>query len=140
MKKTRNYYVLLNMHDPTTEKHQRGKVAIDAAHIGIAQEDEGKVSILISDAYGVDSTEAIDIHTNYHAGRIISALERRARENGMSEGSFASKVQNLDVASQAYQVATGQLAEAAAVDLMFRNLYKIESNGRDNDRYVNFYG
>lgn len=128
-----------NSPTPAAERH-RGKAAIDTAHAGIAREDEGRVSTLISDSYGVDSAEALDIHTNYHAERIISALEKRARKNGMSKGAFDARVQDLDVASQAYQVATGQLVEAAAVDIMFRNLYRIEGKGRDNDRYVNFYG
>ncbi|HVX02384.1 MAG TPA: hypothetical protein VHA09_04455 [Nitrososphaera sp.] len=130
------------MHDNSTTaaERQRGKAAIDTAHAGIAREDEGRVSTLISDSYGVDNAEALDIHTNYHAERIISALEKRARENGMGKATFDARVQDLDVASQAYQVATGQLAEAAAVDIIFRNLYRMEGKGRDNDRYVNFYG
>lgn len=127
------------MHDSTAER-QKGKAAIDTAHAGIAREDEGRISALISDAYGVDSAEALDIHTNYHAERIIAAVEKRARENGMGRDAFDARVQDLDVASPAYQVATGQLAEAAAVDIMFRSLYRMESKGGDNDRYVNFYG
>lgn len=127
------------MHGSTTER-QRGKAAIESAHAGIAQEEEEKVSNLISDAYGVDSAEALDIHTNYHVGRIISTLEKRARENGMGKDTFEAKLEDLNVANHAYQVATGHLAEAAAVDIMFRNLYRLESKGGDNDRYINFYG
>jgi hypothetical protein len=127
------------MHESTTER-QRGKAAIESAHTGIALDEEEKISNLISNAYGVDSAEAIDIHTNYHVERLITALEKRARENGMAKETYDSKLQELDVADYAYQVATGHLAEAAAVDIMFRNLYKLESKGRDNDRYINFYG
>lgn len=127
------------MHGSTTER-QRGKAAIESAHTGIALEEEEKISNLISDAYGVDSAEAIDIHTNYHVERLITALEKRARDNGMVKETYDSKLQGLDVANYAYQVATGHLAEAAAVDIMFRNLYKLESKGEDNDRYINFYG
>jgi hypothetical protein len=50
------------------------------------------------------------------------------------------KMEHLAIQEAAYQVATGQLAEAAAVDILFRNLYIMESKGGDNDRYVNFYG
>jgi hypothetical protein len=58
----------------------------------------------------------------------------------MAKKAFDAKVQELHVANVAYQMATGQLAEAAAVDILFRDLYSIESRGGDNDRYVNFYG
>jgi hypothetical protein len=37
-------------------------------------------------------------------------------------------------------VAKGKLTETAAVDALFRGLSTIESNGKADDRYVNFYG
>lgn len=123
----------------STEK-PRGKAQLDAAHMGIAKEDEAKLNTVISQTYGVESEEALDIHVNYHAERLLASLEKRARENGMAGRAFEDKAQQLDVASVAYQVATGQLVEAAAVDVLFRNLYSIESQGGDNDRYINFYG
>lgn len=118
----------------------RGKARLDAAHRGILKEDEAKVNAVISQTYGVESEEALEIHVNYHAERILAVLEKRAKENGMAKPAFDAKAQELDVAGIAYQVATGVLAEAAAVDVLFRDLYSIESQGGDNDRYINFYG
>lgn len=131
-------HVLKRMHG-STEK-PRGKAQLDAAHRGIVKEDEAKLNTVISQTYGVESEEALDIHVNYHAERLLALLEKRAKENGMAAKAFEAKVQQLDVASAAYHVATGQLVEAAAVDVLFRNLYAIESQGGDNDRYINFYG
>lgn len=123
----------------STEK-PRGKAQLDAAHRDIVKEDEAKLNTVISQTYGVESEEALDIHVNYHAERLLASLEKRAKENGMAGRAFEAKAQQLDVASVAYQVATGQLVEAAAVDVLFRSLYSIESQGGDNDRYINFYG
>ncbi len=123
-----------------SEDRQRGKSAIHAAHADASREDEAKIGARISEIYRVGSEEAIEIHTNYHAERIFAGLERRARENGMTREALVEKAQHLAIHEAAYQVATGQLAEAAAIDILFRNLYIIESNGNDDDRYVNFYG
>ncbi len=123
-----------------SEDRQRGKSAIDAAHADASREDEAKIGARISEIYSVGAEEAVEIHANYHAERIFAGLERRARENGMTREALLEKVEHLAIQEAAYQVATGQLAEAAAVDILFRNLYIMESNGSDNDRYVNFYG
>lgn len=123
-----------------SEDRQRGKSAIDAVHTDASKEDEAKIGAKISQLYNVDSEEAADIHANYHAERIFAGLERRARENGMTREALLEKTEQLAIQEAAYQVATGQLAEAAAVDILFRNLYILESKGGDNDRYVNFYG
>ena len=123
----------------STEK-PRGKAHLDEAHRDIMKEDEAKLNAVISKTYGVESEEALEIHVNYHAERLLASLEKRAKDNGMAKKAFDAKVQELDVADVAYQVATGRLAEAAAVDILFRDLYSIESRGGDNDRYVNFYG
>ena len=122
-----------------SEDKQRGKSAIDAVHTDVSREDEAKIAAKISEMYSVDSEEATEIHTNYHAERILAGLERRARENGMTSDTLEKRLQNLGLYEAAYQVATGQLIEAAAVDIPFRNLYIIESKGQDNDRYINFY-
>lgn len=117
-----------------------GRSAIGAEHAGIVKEDEDKFNTKISELYGVDGDEAIEIHASYHQERIFAGLERMAAQNGMTKKVLVQKVQNLDLYEMAYQVAKGNLVEAAAVDILFRNLYKMESNGGDNDRYVNFYG
>lgn len=123
-----------------SEDRQRGKSAIDAVHSDVSKEDEAKIGAKISEIYRVDSEEAIEIHANYHAERILAGLERRARQNGMAKAALEQKMEDLAIQEAAYQVATGQLAEAAAVDILFRNLYILETKGADNDRYVNFYG
>lgn len=123
-----------------SEDRQRGKSAIDVVHLEAAKEDEVKIGSKISEIYNVDNDEAIEIHANYHSARIFTWLERRAKEKGMKREAFIEKARHLSIYEAAYQVATGQLAEPAAVDILFRNLYIIESKGDDNDRYINFYG
>ena len=123
-----------------TEDRQRGKSAIDTAHTDASREDEARIGNKISEIYSVSAEEATEIHANYHAERIFSGLERRAKENGMTKRALLDKVEHLAIPEAAYQVATGQLVEAAAIDILFRNLYIMESKGSDNDRYVNFYG
>ena len=129
------------MHETKAENPgQRGKSAIDAAHTGLAKEDESRFDAKISEIYGVDSKEAEEIHANYHEHRLLGLLEKRAQEYGMAKEALYQKSEKLDWANISLQVSKGWLAEAAAVDIMFKNLYALESNGRGNDRYVNFYG
>ena len=120
-------------------KRLRGKSAIDVAHEGLNGEDEGRLDSAISALYGVDNDEALEIHTNYHVDRIFSSLVRRARENGMKKSAIAKRLPVLDFAGVASQVALGKLAEAAAVDLLFRQLAALESPGKSDDRYFQFY-
>lgn len=119
---------------------QRGKSAIEAAHMGLQKDGEPKVDARISELYGVDSSEAVEIHADYHAHRIYSALERWARDNGMAKDIIEKKLEPLDIPGVANRVARGELAEPAAVDMLFRKLFAMESNGKDSDRYINFYG
>ena len=101
---------------------------------------ENRFDAKISEIYGVDSKEAEEIHANYHEHRLLGLLEKRAQEYGMAKEALHQKSEKLDWANISLQVSKGWLAEAAAVDIMFKNLYALESNGRSNDRYVNFYG
>lgn len=127
------------MHE-TNASQKRGKSAIEAAHVGLTKDQESRVDAKVAEVYGVQGEEATEIHANYHAERIFSMLEKRARENGMTLAALSEKSERLDIQGAAYQVARGELAEPAAVDILFRNLYSIESSGGDNDRYINFYG
>ena len=127
------------MHE-TNANQKRGKSAIEAAHVGLTKDQESKVDAKVAEAYGVQDEEATEIHANYHAERIFSMLRKRAQENGMTLAALTEKSERLDIQGAAYQVARGELAEPAAVDILFRNLYSIESSGGDNDRYINFYG
>lgn len=129
------------MHETKAENpRQRGKSAIDAAHTDLAKEDESRFDAKISEIYGVDSKEAEEIHADYHEHRLLFMLEKRAQEYGMTKEALNLKSEKLDWAGISLQVSKGKLAEAAAVDIMFKSLHAMESNGRSNDRYVNFYG
>jgi hypothetical protein len=129
------------MQNNTSDRKLRGRSAIEAAHAGVSGHDETRLDATISMLYGVGSDEAAEIHTNYHVERIFLALEKRARENGMKREVLAERMQYLDIVGVASQVAKGKLAEAAAVDVLFRGLSAIESRGKAaDDRYSNFYG
>jgi hypothetical protein len=121
-------------------KRLRGKTAIDAAHEGLSGDDEGRLDSAISEMYSVDNEEAADIHANYHIDRIFASLVHRAKENGMRKDTIAKRLGNLDFTRVGSQVAKGKLAEAAALELLFRELSKAESNGNSDDRYIQFYG
>lgn len=127
------------MHKQDSNK-LRGRSAIEAAHSGVTGEDEARLDATISQLYGVETEEAAEIHANYHVDKILASLAKRAGENGMKRETLAQRVQSLDISGAAYQVAKGKLTEAAAVDALFRGLSTIESNGKADDRYVNFYG
>lgn len=118
----------------------RGKSAIDAAHEGISGEDEVRLDSAISTLYGVDGDEALEIHANYHIDRIFAQLIQRARQNGMKKNAIAKRLAGLDFNTIGSQVAVGKLAEAAAVELLFRQLANAESRTRPDDRYIQFYG
>jgi len=126
------------MHEQDSNK-LRGRSAIEAAHAGVTVEDESRLDAAISDLYGVDNEEAIEIHANYHVDKILASLARRARENGMKRQAIADRLKHLDVAGVAFQVAKGKLTEAAAVDALFRGLSRIESSGKADDRF-SIYG
>jgi hypothetical protein len=129
------------MENKTSDRKLRGRSAIEAAHAGVSGHDETRLDATISMLYGVGSDEAAEIHTNYHVERIFLALEKRARENGMKREALAERMQYLDIVGVASHVAKGNLAEAAAVDVLFRGLSTIESRGKAaDDRYSNFYG
>lgn len=126
------------MHKQDSNK-LRGRSAIEAAHAGVTIEDESRLDAAISDLYGVDTEEAAEIHANYHVDKILASLAKRARENGMKRQVLAGRLQHLDIAGAAYQVAKGKLTETAAADALFRGLSTIESNGKADDRF-SIYG
>ena len=117
----------------------RGKYAIDAVHEGISGEDEMRLETAISTLYGVDNEEAVEIHVNYHIDRVFASLVQRAEENGMRKATVAKKLTGLDFTRIGSQVAKGKLAEAAAVELLFRQIASIETRGESDDRYFQFY-
>ena len=68
MEKDKNY--------PNDESSKlRGRMAISIQHQNIsAAQEEKRLNNKISQMYGVDSDEAIDIHVNYHLDRISDFL------------------------------------------------------------------
>jgi hypothetical protein len=68
------------------------------------------------------------------------SLYMRALANGMKKEAILERFQHLDFLECARQVTKGKMAEAAAVDVLFRNLAQIETRGKADDRYMSFYG
>ena len=120
----------------------RGRMAISIQHQNIsAAQEEKRLNNKISEMYGVDSDEAIDIHVNYHLDRISAFLLMRARKNGMLESVFFKRLSSLNTIGYAYSVAQGELLEMAAVDILYKHLCNLHNNDRPmDDRYVSFYG
>ena len=124
--------------DPNGEQLKlRGRTAISIQHQNIsAAREEKRLNNKISEMYGVDSDEAIDIHVNYHLDRISASLLKRTRKNGMLESMFFKRSNGINTIGYAYSVAQGELLEMAAVDILYKQL----CNLHNDDRYVSFYG
>lgn len=122
------------------ERKLRGRAAIEEAHQSVWGPDEVRLDIKISDMYGVEIEEALDIHANYHAERIFRLVEKRAFAAGMTRERLSAHLAQLEFAELSRQVAKGALAEPAAADIIYRSLEKLESKSKPKDRYVNFYG
>jgi hypothetical protein len=121
-------------------KKLRGRNAIEAAHAGMSGEDEARIESAISRLYGVSHDEAAEIHTNYHVDRIFLSLYTRALANGMKKEAILKRFQELDFLGVSQQVTQGKIAEAAAVEVLFRSLARLETTGKVEDRYLSFYG
>lgn len=129
--------------DPNSESLKlRGRMAISIQHQNIsAAQEEKRLNNKISEMYGVDSDEAVDIHVNYHFDRISAFLLRRARKNGMLESMFFKRLNSLNTIGYAYSVAQGELPEMAAVDILYKQLCNLHNDNHPfDDRYVSFYG
>ena len=122
------------------ERTLRGRAAIERAHSGSAFLDESRVNSAISELYGVDIDEAMDIHANFHTERVIALLTRRARDYGMAEKALLGTLASLDLHGVAVKVASGSMTEAAACEVLFNAIRSIESKGKSEDRYLAFYG
>lgn len=130
-----------NNSNTNSVKKLKGKSAIHAAHVGISKDDEKRINRQILEIYkGINLDEAEDIHCNYHAERIISVLIELAAKHGMTKSVFDERIKQLNINELAYQVATGQLLEMAAVDLLYDKIRNFEGQNSKKDRYINFYG
>jgi|SRR5215469_5550360 hypothetical protein len=121
-----------------SNSQQRGRTALDLEHENIAGEDERRIDTRICIMYGVEADEAKEIHTNYHSHRLHLLLWDRARKHGMTESMFLEMLKGLNVYHYAQIVSQGRLMELAAVDVLYKGLYKSEYD--QGDRYINFYG
>jgi hypothetical protein len=129
--------------DPSDKSSKlRGRMAINIQHQNIsAAQEERRLNNKISEIYGVDSDEAIDIHANYHLDRISASLLSRARKNGMLESMFFDRLNGLNAIGYAYGIAQGELLEMAAVEKLYKKLCNLHNNNKPtDDRYVSFYG
>lgn len=121
-----------------SNSQQRGRTALDLEHENIAGEDERRIDTRICIMYGVEADEAKEIHTNYHSHRLYLLLRDRARKHGMTESMFLEMLKGLNVYHYAQIVSQGRLMEMAAVDILYKGLYKSEYD--QGDRYISFYG
>ena len=112
----------------------KGKNALDHLHENIVKEKEKDLNLKISDIYGVDYDEAIEIHINYHSLRIKKMIEKSESLSGMK--SFIDS--NLDLKNLSAQVAFGQMTENTCMDILI-GLMKNQKEAKIRDRYINFY-
>ncbi|HEU5120456.1 MAG TPA: hypothetical protein VFT71_05675, partial [Candidatus Nitrosocosmicus sp.] len=112
----------------------KGKNALDLLHENMVKEKEKDLNLKISDIYGVDYDEAIEIHINYHTLRIKKMIEKSESLSGMK--SFIDS--NLDLKNLSAQVAFGQMTENTCMDILI-GLMKNQKEAKIRDRYINFY-
>jgi hypothetical protein len=112
----------------------KGKNALDLLHENIVKEKEKDLNLKISDIYGVDYDEAIEIHINYHSLRIKKMIEKSESLSYMK--SFIDS--NLDLRNLSSQVAFGQMTENTCMDILI-GLMKNQKEAKIKDRYINFY-
>jgi len=126
----------------SSDKHHKGKAALDMEHSGITKDDEKRINDKITRIYEVDENEASEIHANYHYSRIFSLLFNRARNHGMTQPTFVDRIKNTNIFDQAYMVSRGELIEMAAVDLLYRQLcIPADTQYAVDDRYLDgMYG
>lgn len=112
----------------------KGKDAIDILHKNISKENEKNISLKISDIYGVDFDEAIEIHMNYHVLRIKNLIKKSDILQKMS-----SALENyFDISNLSLNVANGEITENSCLDILI-NAVKNHSQYQEKDRYINFY-
>jgi hypothetical protein len=113
----------------------KGKNALDLLHENIVKEKEKDLNLKISDIYGVDYDEAVEIHINYHSLRIKKMIEKSESLSDMK--SFIDS--NFDLKNLSAQVAFGQMTENTCMDILI-GLMKNQKEAKIKDRYISFYG
>ena len=112
----------------------KGKNALDLLHENIVKEKEKDLNVKISDIYGVDYDEAMEIHINYHSLRIKKMIEKSESLSEMK--SFINST--FDLKNLSAQVAVGQITENTCMDILI-GLMKNQKEAKIRDRYINFY-
>ena len=112
----------------------KGKNALDQIHENIVKEKEKDLNVKISDIYGVDYDEAMEIHINYHSLRIKKMIEKSESLSEMK--SFINST--FDLKNLSAQVAVGQITENTCMDILI-GLMKNQKEAKIRDRYINFY-
>jgi len=123
-----------NVEHTDNEIVTKGKNAVDLLHANIVKEKEKDLNLKISDIYGVDYDEAIEIHINYHSLRIKKMIEKSESLSDMK--SFINS--NFDLKNLSAQVAFGQMTENTCMDILI-GLMKNQKEAKIKDRYINFY-
>ena len=112
----------------------KGKNALDSLHENMVKEKEKDLNLKISDIYGVDYDEAVEIHINYHNLRIKRMIEKS--ESLVRMKSFIDS--NFDLKNLSAQVALGQITENTCMDILI-GVMKNQKETKIKDRYINFY-
>lgn len=112
----------------------KGKNALDSLHENMVKEKEKGLNLKISDIYGVDYDEAVEIHINYHNLRIKRMIEKS--ESLVRMKSFIDS--NFDLKNLSAQVAFGQITENTCMDILI-GVMKNQKETKIKDRYINFY-
>lgn len=112
----------------------KGKNALDSLHENMVKEKEKDLNLKISDIYGVDYDEAVEIHINYHNLRIKRMIEKS--ESLVRMKSFIDN--NFDLKNLSAQVALGQITENTCMDILI-GVMKNQKETKIKDRYINFY-
>lgn len=121
--------------DPMDDKIvSKGKNALDSLHENMVKEKEKDLNLKISDIYGVDYDEAVEIHINYHNLRIKRMIEKS--ESLVRMKSFIDS--NFDLKNLSAQVAFGQITENTCMDILI-GVMKNQKETKIKDRYINFY-
>ena len=112
----------------------KGKNALDSLHENMVKEKEKDLNLKISDIYGVDYDEAVEIHINYHNLRIKRMIDKS--ESLVRMKSFIDN--NFDLKNLSAQVAFGQITENTCMDILI-GVMKNQKETKIKDRYINFY-
>jgi|SRR6185437_2569862 len=112
----------------------KGKNAIDTLHKNISKEYEKTINLKISDIYGVDLSEAMEIHINYHIDRI----KKIVKSSEILENMDSTLENHFDFPTLSLKIINGDITENGCLDI-FINAVKNHSQYQKRDRYISFY-